>query len=278
MIRLDGKKIAEQIEQELYPITSIKLHHLALIQIGNDFSSSIYIRKKLEACERLKVKTSLIKRIDIKQAELISLINELNYKPSVHGILVQLPLPKNFNVDVVLNAISPMKDVDVFLPATENLVTLNNQSPVPCVVNGILHLKKAYDLDWNKKQIVVVGKGKTGGQPIINWLQKHQYWVQGYEKNDADINIKIQDADVLITAIGNPCVIDSSKLKKGCAFFDVGISRDINNRVIGDINFEIASQTQAAYGTPVPGGIGPMTIVMLLKNLMILKQIQDESK
>ncbi|WP_027119786.1 bifunctional 5,10-methylenetetrahydrofolate dehydrogenase/5,10-methenyltetrahydrofolate cyclohydrolase [[Mycoplasma] testudinis] len=277
MTRLDGKKLASEIELELKKETSKSLHHLAIIQVGNDFSSSIYIKKKMEVCSRIGIKTSFYKLEKPTQEELLLTIDKLNKNQRVHGILLQLPLPKEMNPDVFLQAIAPVKDVDVFLNQTLELKTKDGKSPLPCVMNGILHLKQTYKLSWDGKKIVIIGKGRTGGQPIINWFKKNNYQTYNYEKNDPDINEKIKDSDILITAIGNSSVIDTTKLKPGVIFFDIGISRNQNNKVTGDINYQIAEKI-ASFGTPVPGGIGPLTIVMLLKNLIILKRIQDEKK
>lgn len=274
MIKLNGTKLAKQIENEL----KIKNQEISLniIQIGNNYSSSIYIKKKFLICERLNIKTKLWHFKQAKEKTILKLIEKLNNDSKVNGILVQLPIPNYLNTNKILNAILPIKDVDIFKNETLKLKTNNNQKPMPCVVGAIFELIKKYKISVNDKNIVIIGKGKSGGEPIIKWLKKNKIKFIAFDKKSKLINEKIQNADILISAIGKKNVIDSTKLKKGCAFFDVGISHDkINKKVTGDIDYNIAKKL-AKWGTPVPGGIGPLTVIMLIKNLIILKQIQDE--
>ncbi|WP_033159963.1 bifunctional 5,10-methylenetetrahydrofolate dehydrogenase/5,10-methenyltetrahydrofolate cyclohydrolase [Mycoplasmoides alvi] len=280
MIKLDGIKLAKQFQKELIPFLQNKKIRLDIIQIGNDYASSIYVQKKIKICKELNIKTKFWKLPEsITSNDLISIIEKLNKNNKVNGILLQLPIPKNLNVDLILKKINPLKDVDVFNKKTLTLKNSNRKSPLPCLVGAIDAFRKKYKIPFRNKTIVVLGKGKTGGSPIINWY-KNKYKIIALDKNNKNINKYVAKADILISAIGKTNVIDSSLIKEGAAFFDIGINRSNNNlskKISGDINYEEA-QLNAKWGTPVPGGIGPLTIIMLIKNLILLSNIQDEQK
>lgn len=274
MIKLNGTKLAKQIENKI----NIKNQEICLniIQIGNDYSSSIYIKKKFLLCERLGIKTKLWHFKQAKEITILKLIAKLNNDPKVNGILVQLPIPDYLNTKKILDAISPFKDVDIFSSETLKLKTNDDKKPMPCVVGAIFELIKKYKIPIQNKKIVIIGKGKSGGEPIIKWLKQNKIKFSAFDKKSKLINEKIKEADVLISAIGKNNVINSQNLKRDCAFFDVGISHDkVTKKITGDIEYNVAKKI-AKWGTPVPGGIGPLTVIMLIKNLIILKQIQDE--
>lgn len=274
MIKLNGTKLAKQVENKL-KVENQEIF-LNIIQIGNDYSSSVYIKKKFLICDQLNIKKKLWHFKQAKEKTILKLIEKLNNDSKVNGILVQLPIPNYLNTKKILNQISPLKDVDIFRNETLKLQTSDNQKPMPCVVGAIFELIKKYKIPIENKNILIIGKGKSGGEPIIKWFKKNKIKFEAVDKKSKLINEKISMADILISAIGKKNVIDSLKIRKGCAFFDVGISHDkITKKVTGDIDYDVAKKI-AKWGTPVPGGIGPLTIIMLIKNLIILKKIQDE--
>lgn len=273
MIKLDGSQLAEEILSELAKQTTQQQLELAIIQVGNDYSSSLYVQKKRAACEKINIKAN-VWNLDIStsEVEILNLINKLNNDKNINGILVQLPLPEHIDTSIVLQAINIYKDVDMFNAATFDL----SNDLKPCLVGAIDALLQKYDISLDNKKIVVIGMGKTGGLPIINWYKKQNKKIFGFNKNDTNINEYVKEADILITAIGNPNVIDANMIKPGAAFFDIGISRNAKNKkVCGDINYQQASKF-AKWGTPVPGGIGPLTVVMLIKNLICLSKLQHD--
>lgn len=275
MIKMNGAKLALQLEKQIKNEIKNNNIRLDIIQIGDDYSSNVYIRKKIITCKRLNIKTKLWKlNQNISQNRLIELINKLNKNKKTTGILLQLPIPKYLNCNYILKQISPYKDVDVFNLKSLKLKTKNNEKLIPCLVGAIDTFIKKYKIELNNKNIVVIGKGKTGGGPIIKWY-KNKYNVISLDKKSKNIDKQIKNADILISAIGKNKIINGDWIKKGSAFFDIGFTRDKNNNIVGDIDYEKAKK-YAKWGTPVPGGIGPLTVIMLIKNLITLYKIQNE--
>ncbi len=276
MIKLDGVKLAGELQKKLAAEAKNLRIALGIIQVGDDAASSIYVKRKMTVCGQLGIETRLFRFPETaKQGEITGLVRELNADPGVNGVLVQLPLPKRMDVEAVLRAIDPLKDVDAFNKRTLRLKTKGGDAIVPCLVGAIQAFAKKYRIDLDGKRIVVVGKGRAGGRPIVEWYKK-THEVVALDKTSKKIAERVAQADVLVAAVGNPGAIDSSSLKKGCVFFDVGINRVPGSRkVVGDIDFAVAGK-RARYGTPVPGGIGPLTIIMLLRNLINLAKIQNE--
>lgn len=278
MIKLNGTKLALELQNKIKLDKKNSLR-LDIIQIGNDYASSLYIKRKRNICETLNIKTKLWKLSkNTSNEEVIKLIDKLNSRSDVNGILLQLPIPKKLDPEFIIKKINPLKDVDVFNKKTLKLKDKNQNRPIPCLVGAIEALKTKYKISFDNKIIVIIGKGRTGGLPIINWY-KNSYKVISLDKRSKNINSYVEKADILISAIGKTKVIDATKIKKGAIFFDIGINRINKNlkKISGDIDYNEAKK-RAKFGTPVPGGIGPLTIIMLIKNLIILSRIQNEQE
>jgi methylenetetrahydrofolate dehydrogenase (NADP+) / methenyltetrahydrofolate cyclohydrolase len=243
---IDGKKISEKILGELrHKIEKEKLKvKLAAILIGDDFASKVYVKKKHEACKKIGIGFELFNfTSDILEKDLRDKIKEIAESPDVTGILIQLPLPKNFNTEEILEYIPEDKDAEKI-------------SPVVCAVEGII---KEYNIELKNKKIALVGRGRLVGNPIAEWLKK-----KGLEFSDIK---DMHKADIIITGVGKPKMITGEMVKEGVVVIDIGFSHDQNGKAVGDVDFEEVSQ-KAKLITPVPGGVGPITIACLLKNLV----------
>ncbi len=268
---IDGKALASKIRQELKTeAAQLKANGikpgLAVILVGNNPASKVYVNAKGKACEEVGV-NSLQHNLpeDAKQEELISLIQRLNNDSDVHGILVQLPLPAHIDEEDVLEAISPYKDVDGFHPFNIGRLAIGKPVIQPCTPFGIMKLLESEGLEISGKHAVVVGRSNIVGKPVaIMLLQKHATVTicHSRTKNLSDVT---RQADILIAAVGRPKMIKGDWIKKDAIVIDVGVNRLENGSLAGDVDFEEAKQIASAI-TPVPGGVGPMTIAMLLNN------------
>lgn len=284
MVLLDGKKTSNDIKEELaVEVQKIKeaggkVPHLAAIIVGNNGASVTYVNAKVKACEKVGFGSSLIQLPeDISQADLLAKIEELNNDDVVDGFIVQLPLPKHIDEQVVLNAVSPLKDVDGFHPANFGKVALGLPSFIPATPNGILELLKRYEVETSGKHCVVVGRSHIVGLPMSILMGQNNYpgnctvtLTHSRTKNLAEIT---KTADILIVALGKAEFVTGDMIKEGATVIDVGITRVADDskksgfRLLGDVHFESASQ-KAAFITPVPGGVGPMTIASLMQNTL----------
>lgn len=281
MIIIDGKKIASQIKQELKSeVEAIKNHTgkipgLAAILVGENPASKVYVGMKSKACIEVGIKSAVEKlNSDITESELLKIIDKYNSDDNYHGILVQLPLPKYFNQDNVLNSISVDKDVDGFNPSNVGKLMIGNDTFFPCTPYGIIELLNRYNIQVGGKHVVVVGRSNIVGKPIANMLiQKKENanaTVTICHSSSGDISVYTKQADILIAAIGSPELIKENMVKEGSVVIDVGVNRVSDDsekgyKLVGDVDFENVCQKAVAI-TPVPGGVGPMTIAMLLKN------------
>lgn len=282
MILLDGKKTAQDIRTELkIEIDKLKaaakgVPGLVAILVGDDPASELYVNSKSKACSEIGMKTVTEKRSsDISEEELLSLIEFYNNYNEVHGILIQLPLPKHISEDKVIETISPKKDVDGFHPISVGNLVIGKEAFRSCTPAGIQELLVRYDIETGGKHVVVLGRSNIVGKPIANiLLQKKEHAnsiVTVCHSAATDVSYYTRQADILIVAMGSPKFVKADMVKDGVAVFDVGINRVEDGtakkgyRVVGDVDFDNVSK-KAAYITPVPGGIGPMTIAMLLKN------------
>lgn len=282
MILIDGKETAKQIRKELAEKIAAEKHRsgkapgLAVILVGSDAASEIYVNSKAKACLEMGMKSVVEKKdASLTQKELLALIEKYNQDDSIHGILVQMPLPKGLNEQEVISAIVPEKDVDGFHPVNTGKLVIGEDTLVPCTPAGIHELLLRYKIPTSGKHAVVVGRSNIVGKPIANILMQKKEGancavtvVHSAVKNLAEFT---RSADIVIAAIGKPDFITGDMVKEGCCVIDVGINRVEDSslpkgyRVTGDVNFAEVSQ-KAAYITPVPGGVGPMTIAMLLSN------------
>lgn len=268
---IDGKKISLEIKDELKEkVASLKEAGiekcLAVIQVGADPASSVYVRNKKKGCEYIGI-NSLSYELpeETTQEELIKLVHELNERNDVNGILVQLPLPKHIDEDAVIKAISPAKDVDGFHPESVGALCIGQKGFVSCTPAGIIQLLKRSNVDINGKECVIVGRSNIVGKPMALLMLRENATVTIAHSRTKDLKEVCKRADILIVAIGKSEFITKDYVKPGAVVIDVGINRDENNKLVGDVKFDevepIASQI-----TPVPGGVGPMTIAMLLNN------------
>ncbi len=271
---LDGKELASKIREDIRVATKElieefnKIPHLAVVLVGDNPASKYYVSSKEKACIKAGIKSTVIKRTeDISENELIDIINELNNDDSVHGILLQLPIPKHINEDRVINLIDPRKDVDGF--CNENIAKLNKgqESMVPCTPLGITRILDEYDIDAFGKHCVIIGRSQIVGKPMAALMLKRNATVTICHSKTQDIKSISKQADILIVAIGRANMVDSSYIKPGAVVIDVGINR-VDDTLRGDVDYEDAKKI-AGYITPVPGGVGPMTITCLLENTLI---------
>lgn len=268
---IDGKKISAEIKEECkkkvaeYKKNDISIC-LAVIQVGSDPASSVYVNNKKKACEFIGIE-SLSYHLDenTSEAELLKLISELNQNDEVRGILVQLPLPKSISEDKVLMAIDPKKDVDGFHPMNVGNLCIGRKGFLSCTPAGVIELLKRYEIDIKGKECVVVGRSNIVGKPMSLLLLRENGTVTITHSATKDLKEVCKRADILVVAVGKPKFITEEYVKDGAVVIDVGIHRNENNKLCGDVDFDSVSQKCSAI-TPVPGGVGPMTIAMLMKN------------
>ncbi len=273
-IILDGKKLAKKIREELkkevdeFTSKGLRNPTLAVILVGNDPASEVYVKNKRKACDEVGIKSLYIHLAeDTPEEELLRIINKLNNDEDVDAILVQLPLPKHINTQKVISSISPEKDVDGFHPENVGkLATGMKDVIVPCTPLGIWILLKEYNIDTFKKDVVVVGASNIVGKPMsLLFLRNEEAPVSVCHRNTKDLKHYTQNADILIVAVGKPNLITSDMVKNGVVVVDVGINRLEDGRLVGDVDFENVKEKAFAI-TPVPGGVGPMTVASLLVN------------
>jgi len=271
---IKGSEISKQIKEELkQEIANIKENNnimpgLATILVGENEASKVYVGAKEKACKELGIYSERIDLpADTKESDLLVLIERLNKEPKIHGILVQLPLPKHINETNVLYAIDPSKDVDGFHPVNIGKMMLGAPCFLPCTPHGILELLKRSNTDMNGAEVVVVGRSNIVGKPVANMLlQKNggNATVTICHTGTKDIPSHTRRADILIVAVGKPKAITADMVKEGVVVIDVGVNR-LETGLVGDVDFDSVKEKAKAI-TPVPGGVGPMTIVMLMKN------------
>lgn len=268
---IDGKMISQQIKDELKTkVATLKEEGkeicLAVIQVGNDPASTVYVGNKKKACEYIGIK-SLAYELpeETTEEELIGIIEKLNDDNDVDGILVQLPVPKHINEDTIIKTISPKKDVDGFHPASVGALSIGQPGFVSCTPAGVIQLLKRSNIEIAGKECVVIGRSNIVGKPMSMLLLRENGTVTICHSKTKDLKDVCKRADILVVAIGKPKMIDESYVKDGAVVIDVGIHRDENNKLCGDVDFE-SVEKKASYITPVPGGVGPMTIAMLMNN------------
>ena len=268
---IDGKLISTQIKDELKEeVIGLKeqgiLPCLAVIQVGNDPASSVYVNNKKKACAYIGIESKSFELEEsISQEDLLKLIRELNVDSSVNGILVQLPLPKHIDENEVIHAIVPEKDVDGFHPETVGNMCIGSKGFLPCTPAGVIQLLKRSSIDIAGKECVVVGRSNIVGKPMALLLLRENGTVTIAHSKTQDLKAITKRADILIAAVGKPKFITADYVKEGAVVIDVGIHRGENNKLCGDVDFDSVEPIVSAI-TPVPGGVGPMTIAMLMNN------------
>lgn len=267
---LNGKELAQKLQQEMtQEVTALKEKGiqpgLAVILVGEDPASQVYVRNKERAANNIGM-YSVVYRLPetTSEADLIAKIEELNQDDKIHGILVQLPLPKHINEDLVLDTIAPEKDVDGFHPMNLGNLFAGKPTMIPCTPAGIMELIKLSGLDLAGKNAVIIGRSNIVGKPMAHLLLQANATVTICHSKTKDLPKVAKQADVLVVAIGRANFVTADFVKEGAVVIDVGINRDENNKLTGDVKFdEVAPLT--SYITPVPGGVGPMTITMLMR-------------
>ncbi len=267
---IDGKAISAQIKEECKAkVEKEKLNRcLAVVLVGDDPASAVYVGNKKKACEFCGVKSvSHELPASTTEEELLKLVDDLNKDDSVDGILVQLPLPVHIDEDKVIKAISPDKDVDGFHPENVGRLSIGQPGYLSCTPAGIIQLLKRSNVDMDGKNCVVIGRSNIVGKPMALLMLRENATVTVCHSHTKDLKEVCKRADILIVAIGKPKMIDASYVKDGAVVIDVGIHRQENGKLCGDVDFD-SVEPVASKITPVPGGVGPMTIAMLMHNVV----------
>jgi len=268
---IDGKKISAEIKDELKEKVAVlksqgKEIVLAVIQVGTNPASTVYVNNKKKACAYVGIRSLAFELPEtVSEDELLALVRELNVNTEVNGILVQLPLPKHINEDKVIMTISPDKDVDGFHPQNVGNLSIGRKGFVSCTPAGIIQLLKRSNIAIEGKECVIVGRSNIVGKPMAMLLIQENGTVTISHSRTRNLKEVTKRADILIAAIGKPKFFNAEYIKEGAVVIDVGMNRDENDKLCGDVDFDSASTVASAI-TPVPGGVGPMTIAMLMTN------------
>ncbi|MBE6621421.1 MAG: bifunctional methylenetetrahydrofolate dehydrogenase/methenyltetrahydrofolate cyclohydrolase FolD [Ruminococcaceae bacterium] len=265
---INGKDISTAIRQEIRAeVESLpKRPGLAVVLVGNDPASQVYVRNKERACEEVgfySEKYTLPE--DTTREQLLDLVDQLNESPAIHGILVQLPLPKHLDAEEVILRIDPKKDVDAFHPVNVGKIMIGNFDFLPCTPAGVMELLSRSGIDPAGKECVVIGRSNIVGKPQAMLLLHKNATVTICHSRTKDLAAVCRRADILVSAVGRANFVTADMVKEGAVVIDVGMNRDENGKLVGDVAFAEVSE-KTSYITPVPGGVGPMTITMLLKN------------
>lgn len=261
-IRLNLKEEVEKLKQEnIFP-------KLAVIMVGNDKASEVYVRNKSKACNEIGIEfEEFLLPEETKREELLNLIQTLNERADVHGILLQSPIPKHLDIREAFNAIDYRKDVDGFHPINVGKLAIGEDSFVSCTPAGVMKMLKEYDIEVQGKRAVVIGRSNIVGKPLAQLLLNANATVTTCHSKTQDIADIAKQADILVAALGKPKFVGKDMVKEGAVVIDVGINRTEEGKLVGDVDFENVEPI-ASYITPVPGGVGPMTIAMLMENVV----------
>lgn len=268
---IDGKAVSQKIKDQVQTrVEKLKqrgvVPGLAVVLIGENSASHTYVKNKQKTCEALGMRSDLRQFPEsLTEAELLAVIEELNNDPNIHGILVQLPLPEQIDEFSVILAIDPQKDVDGFHPISVGNMMIGREAFLPCTPHGIIKLLEHYAIDPAGKHAVVIGRSNIVGKPVGQLLLQQNATVTYCHSKTKDLAYHTKQADILIAAIGIPKFLDHTYIKDGAVVIDVGMNRDEFGKLCGDVDFADVLDT-ASYITPVPGGVGPMTIAMLMEN------------
>lgn len=270
---LDGKKLREELlasYKNIIEKENLKIK-LAIIQVGDNEASNIYVKNKEKYCNMVGIKTDIYKlSSDTKEEELINLIDKLNKIKEVTGIILQSPVPKHIDYDKCSKTILSSKDVDGFTKENIYKLYMNEDTIMPATVKGIIVLLKKYNINIDGSNVVIIGRGNIVGKPLSLALTNENATVSLLHSHTKDITKYTKEADIIISACGTPNIITSDMIKDNSVVIDVGVNR-INGKIVGDVDFESVSK-KVSYITPNPGGVGPMTIAMIIDNLIKLKR------
>ena len=270
---IDGKKIAldvkAQIKQEVADLTASGIKPgLVAVRVGNDNPSEIYVRNKRKACDQVGIYSEEHHMpAEIPEDQLLGLIAKFNADPQIHGILIQLPLPKRFNTNHIIRSVLPEKDVDGLHPYNVGLLTIGEPRFVPCTPASVMEMLDRYKIPIEGQRAVVIGRSNLVGRPVALLLMHRNATVTVCHSRTQNIAAVCRQADILVAAMGKPRFVTINMVKEGAAVIDVGINRLPDGKLIGDVDFDEVER-KAGWITPVPGGVGPMTIAMLLRNTL----------
>ena len=277
---IDGKELARKTREKLkIECDNLKkegiLSKLAVIMVGDDKALQIYVKNKSKACQEIGIEfEEYFLGNDIKQEELIELIQKLNCDKSINGILLQSPIPKLLDINEAFRTILPEKDVDGFNPINVGKLCLNQETFVSCTPYGIMKMFEEYDIDLTGKNVTILGRSNIVGKPLIQCCLNKNATVTICHSKTKDLKEHTKNADIVISAIGKAKFVTADMIKDGAVVIDVGINRDESGKIVGDVDFEKVS-SKASYITPVPGGVGPMTIAMLMNNVIKATKLQN---
>lgn len=282
-VRIDGKRISEQMKAEAAAsAASLKakgiVPSLAVVLVGDDPASQVYVRNKARACEACGIRSEQIRlAADTTQEQLMEVVERLNRDDSIHGILVQLPLPKGLDETEVIRAICADKDVDAFHPLNVGKIMIGDYDFLPCTPAGCMELIRSTGVEISGKHAVVIGRSNIVGKPMAMLLLHANATVTVCHSKTQNLAAECRCADILVSAVGKRNVVTADMVKPGAVVIDVGMNRNDEGKLCGDVDFDAVSKV-AGYITPVPGGVGPMTIAMLMKNTVRAAQKQTGLK
>lgn len=278
---IDGKKVSAQVKQEVKNETELLKKEysitpgLAVVIVGDDPASRVYVNNKKKACELVGFHSGeYALPAETTQEELLSLVKELNEKKDINGILVQLPLPKHLDDKAVIEAINPLKDVDAFHAVNVGKIMLGEYDFLPCTPAGVMEMLHYYNIEVSGKNCVVIGRSNIVGKPMGMLLLHENGTVTICHSRTKNLAEVCSRADILVAAVGKPKFVTADMVKEGAVVIDVGMDRDENGKLCGDVDFENVKD-KCSYITPVPGGVGPMTIATLMKNTVKAAKIQN---
>ena len=279
-IIIDGKKVSTQVKEQVRIETEELVKKgikpgLAVIIVGDDPASRVYVNNKKKACEKVGfLSKEFALPATTTQEELLALVNELNEDKEINGILCQLPLPKGLDEKAVIEAISPLKDVDAFHASNVGKIMIGDYDFLPCTPAGVMEMLHSYNIPVEGKECVVIGRSNIVGKPMAMLLLHENGTVTVTHSRTKNLKEVTKRADILVAAIGKPKFVTADMVKEGAVVIDVGMDRDENGKLCGDVDFENVKEKCSAI-TPVPGGVGPMTIAVLMKNTLKACKIQN---
>ena len=280
---IDGKELAKKIRANLkIEVDKLKqkgiIPKLAVIMVGDDKASSVYVRNKSRACNEIGIEfEEFLKGQDTTQEELLSLIQELNKREDVHGILLQSPIPQHLDIREAFNLIDYKKDVDGFNPVNVGRLSIGEDAFISCTPHGVIRMLEEYNIPIEGKRAVIIGRSNIVGKPLIQCLLSKNATVTVCHSKTQNIGEITKEADVLIVALGRPKFVKEDMVKPGAVVIDVGINRNDEGKLVGDVDFENVAK-KASYITPVPGGVGPMTIAMLMENVVKAAKMTESNR
>lgn len=270
---LDGKKVSAKVREDLkLEVDNLKKKgikpKLAVIMVGNDLASKVYVRNKNKACEEIGIEyEEFLLGEETTMEELLNVIDNLNKNQNIDGILLQSPIPKHLDINKAFRTILPEKDVDGFHPINAGKLSIGEKCFVPCTPHGVVKIIEEYNIETEGKNVVIVGRSNIVGKPLIQCMLQKNATVTVCHSKTRNLEEFTKKADILIVAIGKQKFITENMVKEGVVVIDIGINRNEEGKLVGDVDFDNVSK-KASYITPVPGGVGPMTVAMLMENVV----------